>query len=104
MFFDNQQYFDFVNLVTRDNNITIPIIPGSKPISTIKQLTLLPQRFHLNLPNSLVNAIIKCKNNEDVRGVGIEWGIQQTKELIEFGAPCVFISILWENQIMFSKL
>ena len=72
MFFDNQQYFDFVNLC-RDNNITIPIIPGLKPISTIKQLTLLPQRFHLNLPNSLVDAIIKCKNNEDVRQVGIEW-------------------------------
>ena len=88
MFFDNQQYFDFVNLC-RDNNITIPIIPGLKPISTIKQLTLLPQRFHLNLPNSLVDAIIKCKNNEDVRQVGIEWGIQQTKELIEFGAPCI---------------
>ena len=88
MFFDNQQYFDFVNLC-RDNNITIPIIPGLKPISTIKQLTLLPQRFHLNLPNSLVDAIIKCKNNADVRQVGIEWGIQQTKELIEFGAPCI---------------
>jgi len=88
MFFDNQQYFDFVNLC-RENNITIPIIPGLKPISTIKQLTLLPQRFHLNLPNSLVDAVIKCKNNEDVRQVGIEWSIQQTKELIEFGAPCI---------------
>ena len=88
MFFDNQQYFDFVNLC-RDNNITIPIIPGLKPISTLKQLTLLPQRFHLNLPNSLVDAVIKCKKNEDVRHVGIDWGIQQTKELIEFGAPCI---------------
>ena len=88
MFFDNQQYFDFVNLC-RENNITIPIIPGLKPISTTKQLTLLPQRFHLNVPNALVDTVIKCKNNEDVRRVGIEWSIQQTKELIEFGAPCI---------------
>ena len=88
MFFDNQQYFDFVNLC-RENDITIPIIPGIKPISTQKQLTLLPQRFHLNVPNPLVDEVLKCKTNTDVRQVGVEWAIQQTKELIEFGVPCI---------------
>jgi len=88
MFFDNQQYFDFVNLC-RENDITIPIIPGIKPMSTKKQLTLLPQRFHLNVPNPLVDEMLKCKTNEAVRQVGVEWAIQQTKELIEFGAPCI---------------
>ncbi len=88
MFFDNQQYFDFVNLC-RKNDIAIPIIPGLKPISTQKQLTLLPQRFNLSVPNLLVDAVIKCKNNKEVRKVGIEWSIQQTKELIDFGAPCI---------------
>ena len=88
MFFDNQQYFDFVNLC-RENDITIPIIPGLKPVSTNKQLTLLPQRFHLNMPNPLVDEVLKCKTNEQVRQVGVEWAIQQTKELIEFGAPCI---------------
>ena len=88
MFFDNQQYFDFVNLC-RENDITIPIIPGLKPISTPKQLTLLPHRFHLNMPNPLVDEVLKCKTNEQVRQVGVEWAIQQTKELIEFGAPCI---------------
>ena len=88
MFFDNQQYFDFVNLC-RENNITIPIIPGIKPLSTKKQLTLLPQRFHLNLPNLLVDEVLKCKTNEAIRQVGLEWAIQQTKELIEFDAPCI---------------
>ena len=88
MFFDNQQYFDFVNLC-RENDITIPIIPGIKPMSTKKQLTLLPQRFNLNVPNSLVDEVLKCKTNEAVRQVGVEWAIQQTKELIEFGAPCI---------------
>jgi methylenetetrahydrofolate reductase (NADPH) len=88
MFFDNQQYFDFVKLC-RENEITIPIIPGLKPISTQKQLTLLPQRFYLSVPNILVDEVLKCKTNEAVRQVGVEWAIQQTKELIEFGAPCI---------------
>jgi methylenetetrahydrofolate reductase (NADPH) len=88
MFFDNQQYFDFVNLC-RENDIKIPIIPGLKPMSTNKQLRLLPQRFHLNIPNPLVDEVLKCKTNEQIRQVGVEWAIQQTKELIEFGAPCI---------------
>jgi len=88
MFFDNQKYFDFVKLC-REHDINIPIIPGLKPISTQKQLTLLPHRFNLNIPNNLVDEILKCKDNIDVRQVGVEWAKQQTKELIEFGAPCV---------------
>ena len=88
MFFDNQKYFDFVKLC-RENDIDVPIIPGLKPISTEKQLTLLPHRFNLNLPNELVDEVLKCKSNEEVRQVGVEWAIQQTKELIDFGVPCV---------------
>ncbi len=88
MFFDNQKYFDFVKLC-RENDIDVPIIPGLKPISTEKQLTLLPHRFNLNLPNELVDEVLKCKSNEEVRQVGVEWAINQTKELIEFGTPCV---------------
>ena len=88
MFFDNQQYFDFVALC-RDNDINVPIIPGLKPLATQKQLTLLPQRFHLNVPNPLVDEVLKCKSNDEVRQVGVEWGKQQVKELIEFGAPCI---------------
>jgi len=88
MFFDNQKYFDFVKLC-REHDINIPIIPGLKPISTQKQLTLLPHRFNLNIPNNLVDEVLKCKDNIDVRQVGVEWAKQQTKELIEFGAPCI---------------
>ena len=70
-------------------DINIPIIPGIKPISTLNQLKLLPHRFHLSLPNDLVDEVLKCKNNDDVRLVGIEWARQQTRELVEFGAPCI---------------
>ena len=88
MFFDNQKYFDFVNLC-RNNDINVPIIPGLKPISTKKQLSLLPQRFHLSFPNELVDEVLKCKNNNEITEVGIEWGISQVKELIRFGVPCI---------------
>ena len=88
MFFDNQKYFDFVNLC-KEHDINVPIIPGLKPISTSKQITLLPHRFHLNFPNELLDEVLKCKDNTEVRQVGVEWAIKQTKELIEFGVPCV---------------
>ena len=99
MFFDNQQYFDFVNLC-RENDITIPIIPGIKPMSTQKQLSLLPQRFHLNVPNLLVDEVLRCKTNTDVRQVGVEWAIQQTKELIEFGVPCIHFYTMGKSDNM----
>ena len=88
MFFDNQKYFDFVKLC-RDNDINVPIIPGLKPLSTAKHLNILPHRFHLNLPSELVNEVLRCKNRDEIRDVGVEWAVQQTKELISFGAPCV---------------
>ena len=88
MFFDNQKYFDFVKMC-RDNDINIPIIPGIKPLATKKQLSILPHRFHLNIPNDLVDEVLKCKDNNQVREVGVEWSRQQVKELIEYGAPCI---------------
>jgi methylenetetrahydrofolate reductase (NADPH) len=88
MFFDNQKYFDFVKLC-RDNDIKVPIIPGLKPLSTAKHLNVLPHRFHLNLPSELVNEVLRCKNRDEIREVGVEWSVQQTKELISYGAPCV---------------
>lgn len=88
MFFDNQEYFDFVNNC-RAAGIDVPIIPGLKPLTTKKQLTVLPRYFHVDIPEDLVDEVEKCKSNADVRQVSIEWGIQQAKELIEFGAPCL---------------
>jgi len=86
MFFDNQKYFNFVKNC-RDAGITIPIIPGLKPIATKKQLNLIPQRFHVDLPDDLVREVIKCKDNTQVRAVGIEWCLQQSKELQQKKVP-----------------
>ena len=86
MFFDNARYFDFVARC-RAHDIHIPIIPGLKPISTRKQLEILPRLFHLDMPDDLVQAVLACENDADVRQVGIDWSIQQCRELMAAGAP-----------------
>ncbi|QCE40610.1 methylenetetrahydrofolate reductase [NAD(P)H] [Psychroserpens sp. NJDZ02] len=86
MFFDNEKYFQFVDKC-RAEGITVPIIPGLKPISTRKQLNIIPHRFHVDLPEALIKAIIKCKTNAEVRQVGVEWCIQQSQELKKSGLP-----------------
>lgn len=88
MFFDNNKYFDFVK-ACRDFGIHVPIIPGMKALSTKRQLTVLPSIFHIDLPDDLVSAVEDCKSDEDVRQVGVEWAIQQSKELKSKGAPCL---------------
>ena len=86
MFFDNQKYFSFVDKC-RQAGIEVPIIPGLKPMATAKQLNLIPHRFHVDLPEPLIKEVIKSKDNKQVRQVGIEWCIDQSKELIDFGVP-----------------
>lgn len=86
MFFDNKKYFEFVE-AAREMGITVPIIPGIKPISTKRHLQILPQVFKIDLPEDLISAVEDCKDNKAVRQVGVEWGIQQSKELIEYGVP-----------------
>jgi len=86
MFFDNQKYFDFV-AKCRAEGITVPIIPGLKPIATKKQLNLIPHRFKVDLPDDLIKSVVKCKDNTAVRQVGIEWCIHQSKELLQSGVP-----------------
>jgi methylenetetrahydrofolate reductase (NADPH) len=86
MFFDNKKFFAFVD-ACRKMGITVPIIPGLKPIQTLKQITILPQVFSIDLPEELMTKLEKCKENKDVRQVGIDWCIKQSKELLEYGVP-----------------
>jgi methylenetetrahydrofolate reductase (NADPH) len=86
MFFDNQAYFDFVEKC-RKQGINIPIIPGIKPIATKKQLTVLPKIFHIDIPEALSDAVEKAKDDKQVKEIGVEWAIQQCKELKAAGAP-----------------
>jgi len=86
MFFDNRKFFDFVEKC-RKEGIEVPIIPGLKPISTKKQLNQIPHRFKVDLPDELIKEIVKAPDNEQVKEIGIEWCIAQSRELIQAGIP-----------------
>jgi methylenetetrahydrofolate reductase (NADPH) len=88
MFFDNSKFFSFVK-ACRQIGITVPIIPGIKPVSIKKHMNLLPQTFKVDIPQELSREVEKCKTNQDVRQVGIEWAISQSKELIAGGVPII---------------
>lgn len=86
MFFDNQKYYDFVKRC-REVGITIPIIPGLKPITSKAQVTVLPKIFKTDIPEECAKEMRKCNTDEEVRQVGVEWTIHQSKDLIKNGAP-----------------
>ena len=99
MFFDNEKYYAFVK-ACRDIGITVPIIPGLKPIYNLKQLTMLPKVFHIDLPAALSNEILKCKTDIDVEKVGTEWLLYQSKELKKFGVPVLHYYTLGRPNII----
>ncbi len=101
MFFDNQKFFDFVK-ACREMGIDVPIIPGLKPMTTKKQLSVLPRIFHVDIPTDLSKAIIACKTDKDVEQVGTEWLIQQSKELKAFGVPVLHYYTLGKPRIIFN--
>lgn len=86
MFFDNKKYFKFVENA-KAIGINVPIIPGIKPIAVQRHLQVLPQIFKIDLPDELVKEVDKCDDNKQIKAVGIEWAIQQSKELIAAGVP-----------------
>ncbi len=88
MFFDNRDFFEF-DRICRETGITVPIIPGLKPISAKGQLNTLPRTFNISIPEELQKEIDRCKDNKEARQAGIEWGIMQSKELYRAGVPAL---------------
>ncbi len=103
MFFDNQKFFDFVK-ACRDLGITIPIIPGLKPITNKKQLSVLPRIFHVDIPTNLSNAIMKAKTDAECEQIGTEWLIQQSKELKAFGVPVLHYYTLGKPKVIWNTV
>jgi methylenetetrahydrofolate reductase (NADPH) len=99
MFFNNQKFLDYVQ-ACRDLGITVPIIPGLKPITNKKQLTILPRIFHVDIPTDLSNAINKCKTDAECEQVGTEWLIQQSKELKAAGVPVLHYYTLGKPKVI----
>lgn len=101
MFFDNQKFFDFVKRC-KEIGINVPIIPGLKPITNKKQLSILPRIFHVDIPTELSNDIMKCKTDEECEKVGAEWLINQSKELKQFGVPVLHYYTLGKPKVIWS--
>ncbi|HMR93486.1 MAG TPA: methylenetetrahydrofolate reductase [NAD(P)H] [Chitinophagaceae bacterium] len=99
MFFDNEKYYAFVK-ACRETGITVPIIPGLKPIYSRKQLTVLPKTFHIDLPDDLSNEILRCKTDEEVEQVGTEWLLAQSKDLKKNGVPVLHYYTLGKPHVV----
>jgi methylenetetrahydrofolate reductase (NADPH) len=99
MFFDNQKYFDFVK-ACREHNIHVPVIPGLKPMTSLKQLSILPKIFHVDLPTELSSAIMQCKTDAEVAKVGTDWLIHQSKELKKAGVPVLHYYTLGQAKVV----
>ena len=103
MFFDNQKYFEFVKRC-RENGITIPIIPGLKPITSKKQLSVIPRTFHVDIPDDLSNEVMNCKTDIDVEKVGTEWLLLQSKELKKAGVPVLHYYTLGKPKVIWNAV
>ena len=88
LFYDNRKYYEFVEKA-RSMGITIPIIPGLKPFAKLSQLTVVPKTFHCDIPEDLAQEVVKCKTDEDARQLGIEWGLQQCRDLAIHGVNSI---------------
>lgn len=88
LFYDNAAYFRFVERV-RSEGITVPIIPGIKPLTKLSQLSVVPKVFHCDFPEELAREAVKCRTDEEVKALGIEWGVAQCRELMSHGVPSI---------------
>ena len=86
LFYDNSKYFNFLKMA-REAGVTIPIIPGIKPMSKLSQLTVISKSFKVDLPKELVSEALKLHTDDEMKQLGIEWGVQQCKDLIKAGVP-----------------
>jgi methylenetetrahydrofolate reductase (NADPH) len=103
MFFDNSKFFKFVDNC-RANGIDVPIIPGLKPITNKKQLTVIPRTFHVDIPTDLSNDILRCKTDEECEKVGTEWLIAQSKELKKAGVPVLHYYTLGKPKVIYKAV
>ena len=99
MFFDNKKYFEYVD-ACRSIGITVPIIPGLKPITNKKQLTILPNIFYVDIPTDLSSAMLAATTDEACEQVGTEWLIQQSKELKAAGVPVLHYYTLGKPKVV----
>jgi methylenetetrahydrofolate reductase (NADPH) len=101
MFFNNAKYFSFIEQC-KSANINVPVIPGLKPVSSKRQLSLLPSIFHVDIPNDLTKEMLKCKTDADCELVGTEWLIAQCRELIAQKVPVLHFYTLGKPTVIYN--
>ncbi|MCC6251074.1 MAG: methylenetetrahydrofolate reductase [NAD(P)H] [Bacteroidia bacterium] len=97
LFYDNDKFFKFRE-ACKNAGINVPIIPGLKPISSKKQLTALPKIFNIDIPEQLSDALLKAKDDKEAAAIGVEWGINQAKELIKNSVPCLHFYTMGKSE------
>ncbi len=103
MFFDNRKFFEFEKRC-REAGIDVPIIPGLKPITSKKQLQVIPRTFHVDIPNELINEINNCRSDVDVEQIGTEWLVQQSRELKKHGVPVLHYYTLGKPKVIWNAV
>lgn len=101
MFFNNSKYFAFVD-GCRDANIHVPVIPGLKPVTNKKQLSMLPSIFHVDIPNDLAKEMLLCKTEADCELVGTEWMIAQCRDLLAHKVPVLHFYTLGKPKVIYN--
>ena len=103
MFFDNAKYFSFVERC-REEGITVPIIPGLKPLTNLRHIQFIPKTFHIDLPDAFARSLVACRSDAEVKQLGVEWSIQQARELKAAGVPCVHFYTMGRSEAVRSVL
>lgn len=99
MFFDNEKYFNYVK-ACREIGITVPIVPGLKPLTKAYQLNSIPRRFFIDMPADLAKDVLKAKNKAAIEEIGVQWCIAQSKELKAAGVPCIHYYTMGDSDII----
>lgn len=99
MFFDNRKYFAFVERCKQEG-IGVPIIPGLKPLTTLRQISFLPKTFHIDLPEEYAKGLVGCRTDEEVMALGVEWTVQQAKELQAHNVPSLHFYTMGRSEAL----
>jgi methylenetetrahydrofolate reductase (NADPH) len=103
MFFDNKHYFDYV-ANCRENGIDVPVLPGLKPVTSKRQLTMIPSIFNVDLPTDLVTELLKSKSDADSDRIGEDWLVEQVRGLIAAKVPVVHFYTLGKPQVVYNVM
>lgn len=103
MFFENQHYYNYINRCA-EHGVTVPIMPGLKPLTSKRQLTMIPSIFNVEVPVGLYNEMMKAKTDADCEQVGTEWLLAQCRDLLKNKVPVLHFYTLGKPHVVYNVL